>query len=1351
MSIHRKILAFVLAVLQVWVPAALEWQGATAAADVVVQHAGDGQTFAGSIVRSQSRTIQNTTIVNRHVDQASATDFSPNGGQLNLQEFGLGGDINGASQTLQEAYSNPERLNEIAKQAKRNLQARGCPSTSFEFERSAVVLTIQPIKVTLTKELNGQVSRVESIDTNYAGKVNVAYPTIGYMKSFDQVITAPLVGTPGIVLRYQATPFSVPNDGSFISYNHRVLGSQGNPVVTDYGRQANGYATAALVYMSPGSTVSVTADLYRVKRVYTPAGVSACPADPPSCIVSGLNFCGPPGLGIFDAYQPLKSHKAGAIGTLMDAVSTIEYSDTDANMVPILSRGSNVLDGSDPVFTQVFTGCSETANFDTNTITVHKQNIRTCSMPLVDLPVTCNGSRGTRFIYLQEAAVITASFFKRIHIPIIDPITGKQVLDIQGNPIFNEQDTPIVYSGPVGIDFPMFGGAQYITSQPDTDGYFVKYDLTPFALSPSEYFPYDLNAVSDGSATISVSSLGKKGDNWRISGSAYVSDATQMVVTAKLYQVMNNNIVGCEDYLKHAADGFCKAQMECTDNRGPCTTLDGVRFCESGGTEGIVELLRPWGIDDSATGGGKLGNGTIGGGAKEYLPKMCWQGVGTKMDCSEALSGQLNCYTDVNGVSRCGSADISNLATNFGEGPTHKDDCAAPGIALFGNPECRLISTNICAEGGAGLFSGTCYNRTVVYDCGKDALVTVPGGVSYSQMCSSPIRCMGTECHNPKGEVNKDFGRAVASSNIADMAAKDMVCSETGSAPTSTTQYCSPLIFNGEMTTCKIPVGNGIGITPNCCQESEAVAAAAPDAALYLQTIMYTYKIASDQMMMTAIAKIPGLDGFASSIYSSAGGIQTAIDGAISTTKGFLVDGASTIAKSFGYEISSPAASNLAKDFVLDTANAGLTQAQMASYYEFLVKNGMEDLASELFVQTTAEGGTSYALSESGQQLFTMVEAVSTVLMVYAIAKLIGHIVFKCEKLELQLGVQKKQGLCHYVGSYCAKKASGVGCIQKNESYCCYKSPLARMVSEQIRTKAPLVAGPYGLPSAPHCEGFTPAQLTAFDWSLFDPSEWISLLQEAGLIPGGNASADDKWGLTSSRAALAAGSSAVRGEVNIQDLTVKRYQPLVETYTQRREALAGQPVCYNSPTEMPWYQKTVTSSDVLRASGGTGRVVSCGDGCIDVYLGEVGDNYIHDRCTRGFDQYFDLIVDMPEFIQSAQLMEAQWDDHIQVSIGDSIVYQSPGFGNPPPVCELNRSWCMGEKTAGGDCSASPSNDPGGPIDVTHAFKTKGLVSTNTRVWVGGEGEGFARVRILWSVPKPGQGNCIYPNGMETAQ
>ncbi len=72
-------------------------------------------------------------------------------------------------------------------------------------------------------------------------------------------------------------------------------------------------------------------------------------------------------------------------------------------------------------------------------------------------------------------------------------------------------------------------------------------------------------------------------------------------------------------------------------------------------------------------------------------------------------------------------------------------------------------------------------------------------------------------------------------------------------------------------------------------------------------------------------------------------------------------------------------------------------------------------------------------------------------------------------------------GQCHYVGEYCASKFLGL-CVQKKKTYCCFSSPLARIIQEQGRSQ-PQINLSWGTPKSPNCEGFTPSQFQKIDFS----------------------------------------------------------------------------------------------------------------------------------------------------------------------------------------------------------------------------------------------------------------------------
>ena len=90
---------------------------------------------------------------------------------------------------------------------------------------------------------------------------------------------------------------------------------------------------------------------------------------------------------------------------------------------------------------------------------------------------------------------------------------------------------------------------------------------------------------------------------------------------------------------------------------------------------------------------------------------------------------------------------------------------------------------------------------------------------------------------------------------------------------------------------------------------------------------------------------------------------------------------------------------------------------------------------------------------------------------------------------EDQLHVMREAaGLCHYVGSFCAKK-SGLGCLVKKESWVCFNSKLARLVQEAARLQLGLG---WGSPESPMTRGLTTEEFKSVDFSKIDLTGIIS-------------------------------------------------------------------------------------------------------------------------------------------------------------------------------------------------------------------------------------------------------------------
>ncbi|KAB2835763.1 MAG: conjugal transfer protein TraN [Caedimonadaceae bacterium] len=92
-----------------------------------------------------------------------------------------------------------------------------------------------------------------------------------------------------------------------------------------------------------------------------------------------------------------------------------------------------------------------------------------------------------------------------------------------------------------------------------------------------------------------------------------------------------------------------------------------------------------------------------------------------------------------------------------------------------------------------------------------------------------------------------------------------------------------------------------------------------------------------------------------------------------------------------------------------------------------------------------------------------------------------------CSAEEKALSKKRKERLCHYVGTYCAKKLPVVGtCIKKKAVYCCFGSKLLKAFQEQGRSQISLG---WGEPKEPLCRGFTVEEIQRIDFSKLDLRE----------------------------------------------------------------------------------------------------------------------------------------------------------------------------------------------------------------------------------------------------------------------
>jgi hypothetical protein len=90
-----------------------------------------------------------------------------------------------------------------------------------------------------------------------------------------------------------------------------------------------------------------------------------------------------------------------------------------------------------------------------------------------------------------------------------------------------------------------------------------------------------------------------------------------------------------------------------------------------------------------------------------------------------------------------------------------------------------------------------------------------------------------------------------------------------------------------------------------------------------------------------------------------------------------------------------------------------------------------------------------------------------------------------CSSQEKLLNKRRKVGLCHRVGTYCAKKVLGK-CVKKKISFCCFSSKLLKAFHEQGRAQ---IGMGWGKPKHPLCRGFTIEEVQRIDFSKLDLRE----------------------------------------------------------------------------------------------------------------------------------------------------------------------------------------------------------------------------------------------------------------------
>jgi hypothetical protein len=374
-----------------------------------------------------------------------------------------------------------------------------------------------------------------------------------------------------------------------------------------------------------------------------------------------------------------------------------------------------------------------------------------------------------------------------------------------------------------------------------------------------------------------------------------------------------------------------------------------------------------------------------------------------------------------------------------------------------------------------------CGSQTLVWDCPRE----FTSGRKLRETvidCPGQDLCAGTSCTGTVTEEAGDITGAMLSLQLMNYMQDDISCAGTDG---SRTVDCR--IFQGEERECR----EGYGGKMRCCTDGGAA-----DITDYVRLTAYTMSLKSSLGAVRATAPVFGSWARREALRDSTGLISSSLD---------------SIVASAGEESARAAAQ-------------GFTEAMTRKLADFVAETFGDEFRNALFTETVNEGGAMTV------ELNTTVAACANWAMTAYVAYQLGRTVFKmmtaCKPEEQETALRIGLKSCIYQGSSCSVKVLKK-CVVHKRRYCCYSSPLARIVMS--RPEAIEIAGGT-------CGGIPLSRLSEIDLSSIDLSEWAYYLDRSGLLPDGEFSLES---LTGSGSALNTGhrdNTAVRTEKRLQKL-----------------------------------------------------------------------------------------------------------------------------------------------------------------------------------------------------------------------
>lgn len=509
------------------------------------------------------------------------------------------------------------------------------------------------------------------------------------------------------------------------------------------------------------------------------------------------------------------------------------------------------------------------------------------------------------------------------------------------------------------------------------------------------------------------------------------------------------NDKSCQNLIKAADDGICKnVKTTCDINAG---IKIGDKYCMAITTSvGQMWVCEP-NFKDAPF---------------KNIPETCTKATMT----ATCNSNDIPCWTKPDGTKQC----VSDIEAQVPE------TCAT--LEARG---CAFVRSE-CVDGTIGA-SGKCWLYQDTYDCGKEFGV-IKATASVKPDCGETVRCMGEDCVDITRTQSQDFTNALAALNSAQQAAMDKTCSDPKDVTT-----CK--VFEGKGGSCKV-----VNLTSeiDCCKSPTSIGIG--------EYIDLMYKVSKTHNIIMRLDDTNPIRGAWQKLSDPLIDAGEAVYTPIKTAWDNVLAELDSVVDNIGSECTASFTKTAYLDVVSSLRNMAMEKmvSWTADIFGPQAANALFSVAGSQGASSAVDAagnlqGTGAELQLGGGAAYigTMLNVIMIAYAIYQILNMVVQMIYKCEQKEYELMAKNAVKACSFVGQYCGSKILGM-CVQQNYAYCCFNSPLARILQEQIR---PQLGKDFGPPKSPQCEGIAISELQKVDWSKVNLSEWIGILTSTGRLP----------------------------------------------------------------------------------------------------------------------------------------------------------------------------------------------------------------------------------------------------------